>query len=528
MKKILFAVILLPLVYVAYVIAQPSGGYNPPHGGSGTSFSVTDITGQTDDTTPATTATAVLAQGGSLIESTLAQIGTAITAGGNIPNTLADAAGDLIQGSADNTWAKLTKGAEGTLLRAGASSNAYTTSTFADTYAKGTFLYAATANTIASLAHPGAANYFLMTNAADTSAWTAGAALASINSLTETNGGLPYGTADNAYAWLAAGATGKVLIAKGAAAPEWTPYTFPATVPTVGKVLISDGTNLIGSTALGTAAYAATGDFQAASAALLSLAGLTETAGGIPYGTADNTYAWLAAGAEGTLLMGNGAGAPSWLAAGTSGYFLIAAGAADPVWTSQPTLAALEALTLTQGGLLYSTAADTPAVLAKGTANQVLRMNSGATAPEWTSTLNISTFNIDRQAGDGTYSGNTMSGTAGETLAFGQPVYMKSDGKFWLADADAAATMPALGLVVVGGNAEATVYILTHGLITETDWNWTVGNTIYVADGTAGAVTATLADISDENDVVQVVGIAVHADSIFVNPSLTTVVLAAP
>jgi len=45
---------------------------------SGSGFSVTDITGQTDDTTPATTATAVLAQGGSLIESTLGQIGTAI------------------------------------------------------------------------------------------------------------------------------------------------------------------------------------------------------------------------------------------------------------------------------------------------------------------------------------------------------------------------------------------------------------------------------------------------------------------
>lgn len=38
------------------------------------SFAITDITGQTDDTTPATTATAVLAQGGSLIESTVQQI----------------------------------------------------------------------------------------------------------------------------------------------------------------------------------------------------------------------------------------------------------------------------------------------------------------------------------------------------------------------------------------------------------------------------------------------------------------------
>lgn len=131
-------------------------------------------------------------------------------------------------------------------------------------------------------------------------------------------------------------------------------------------------------------------------------------------------------------------------------------------------------------------------------------------------------------AGDGTYSGITVSFIAGETLAFGQPVYMKSDGKVWKADADAAATMPCVGIVVVGGNADATVNILTHGLVTETDWNWTVGATIYVADGTEGVLTATVGDLSDENDVVQVVGIAIHADSIFVNPSLTTVVLAAP
>lgn len=112
------------------------------------------------------------------------------------------------------------------------------------------------------------------------------------------------------------------------------------------------------------------------------------------------------------------------------------------------------------------------------------------------------------------------------TMGFGQPAYIQSTGKPGLADADAAATMPAIGLVVVAStDADTPCTVLTHGIITDTDWNWTVGNTIYVADGDAGAVTATLADISDTNDVVQVVGIAVHADSIFVNPSLTTVVL---
>lgn len=49
---------------------------------AGASFSATTITGQTDDSTPATTATAVLSQGGSLIKSTLGQIATAINANG--------------------------------------------------------------------------------------------------------------------------------------------------------------------------------------------------------------------------------------------------------------------------------------------------------------------------------------------------------------------------------------------------------------------------------------------------------------
>jgi len=37
----------------------------------------------------------------------------------------------------------------------------------------------------------------------------------------------------------------------------------------------------------------------------------------------------------------------------------------------------------TSGDILYASAANTPARLAKGAANEVLAMNSGATAPEW-------------------------------------------------------------------------------------------------------------------------------------------------
>ena len=135
---------------------------------------------------------------------------------------------------------------------------------------------------------------------------------------------------------------------------------------------------------------------------------------------------------------------------------------------------------------------------------------------------------ITPSATNNKYSGITMDRTAGETLALGDAVYYKSDSKLWKADADAAATMPAIGIIVVGGNAEATVTVLTHGTVTDTDWNFgTVGGYLYASED-AGAIEDTLSDISDENDVVQILGIALSADTIFVNPSLVTVVLAAP
>jgi hypothetical protein len=68
------------LMLIVAILFMASNGwcFPPTPPGGGAAFSVTDITGQTDDTTPATTATAVLAQGGSLIESTLAQIGVTL------------------------------------------------------------------------------------------------------------------------------------------------------------------------------------------------------------------------------------------------------------------------------------------------------------------------------------------------------------------------------------------------------------------------------------------------------------------
>jgi hypothetical protein len=67
----------------------------------------------------------------------------------------------------------------------------------------------------------------------------------------------------------------------------------------------------------------------------------------------------------------------------TLGLGTAATSAASAFQASDATLTSLAGLTLTQGCLFTATAADTAAVLAKGTTLQQLRMNAGATAPEW-------------------------------------------------------------------------------------------------------------------------------------------------
>jgi len=103
--------------------------------------------------------------------------------------------------------------------------------------------------------------------------------------------------------------------------------------------------------------------------------GLTSfTAGDILYATGSTTLAKLGKGtAEQVLAMNSGATAPDW-------------GSVD--LTVLPTITVAKGGTnlssFTAGDILYATGSTTLAKLAKGTTLQHLRMNVGATAPEWT------------------------------------------------------------------------------------------------------------------------------------------------
>ena len=111
------------------------------------------------------------------------------------------------------------------------------------------------------------------------------------------------------------------------------------------------------------------------------------------------------------------------------------------------------------------------------------------------------------------------SGTVGEAVALPDLLYLKSDGKWWKADADAAASMPGLRMALESKTADQICSMLVTGRVRDDDWAWTVGGLIY-ASTTAGGLTQTAP--SGSGDIVQIVGMAYHADKMIFDPSPVT------
>jgi hypothetical protein len=121
---------------------------------------------------------------------------------------------------------------------------------------------------------------------------------------------------------------------------------------------------------------------------------------------------------------------------------------------------------------------------------------------------------------DTTATGIKTTETVGESVAFGDILYLKSDGKWWKSDADAATTMPALRMALATASADATCLMLCQGWARNDAWSFTVGGILY-ASATAGAMTQTQPDGC--GDQVQTVGVAYHADKVWFAPSLVLV-----
>jgi len=130
---------------------------------------------------------------------------------------------------------------------------------------------------------------------------------------------------------------------------------------------------------------------------------------------------------------------------------------------------------------------------------------------------------------DGDYSGITITGTAGDTIAFGETIYLKAaDSEWYKTDADATATAGAVmvGIAVAASTDGNSIKILLYGQIRADAAfpDLTVGAPVYLGT-TSGDIVTTAP--SGDGDVVKVVGHALTANEILFNPSPDWIVITA-
>lgn len=125
-----------------------------------------------------------------------------------------------------------------------------------------------------------------------------------------------------------------------------------------------------------------------------------------------------------------------------------------------------------------------------------------------------------------TATGIKVTLTANEAQAFGDVCYINADGEAQLGDADAIATSNVVAMCLETVSANNPASYLLIGIARNDSWAWTVGGLIYLSTtGTTGN-TLTQTAPSGAGDVVQVLGVATHADRMYFKPELATVEIA--
>lgn len=223
---------------------------------------------------------------------TVASVGPSATAG----QVLQSGGGAANPSYSTATYPSTATGT-GTFLRANGTNWLASTATLPNTAAQGDLLYGSAANTWTSLAkNTTATRYISNTGTSNNPAWaqinlsngvTGQLPLANGGTnanLTASNGGVFYSTA-TAGAILAGTATaGQVLRSGASSAPSWSTATYPATATGTGTFLRADGTNWVAST---------------------STVPNTNSQGDLLYGSASNTWTALAKDTNSTRYLSN-------------------------------------------------------------------------------------------------------------------------------------------------------------------------------------------------------------------------------
>ena len=177
------------------------------------------------------------------------------------------------------------------------------------------------------------------------------------------------------------------------------------------------------------------------------------------------------------------------------------------------------------------TAAEGLILTGQGSTNDITIKNDADTTvfqiPTGTSILRLSDAStIDMSTpllagADHTYTGLSAQMLAGGAIsAFDLVCVHTVTQEVVEADASAYATARVIGIAPAAISDTATGTILLHGFIRDDSWAWTAGSTLYLSE-TAGAMTHTAP--TTDGAFVQVVGVALSPDVVYMNPSMDVI-----
>jgi len=134
---------------------------------------------------------------------------------------------------------------------------------------------------------------------------------------------------------------------------------------------------------------------------------------------------------------------------------------------------------------------------------------------------------FDPNIDDLTASGDKVVIQVGENVVGGDTLFLQNDGKYWKADADAAATMPAKLLAIETILADALGLAIHEGYYRNDDrYDWTPGAgeaNLLFAHIVAGQLVQLANQPAGAGDQIQVCGWIVNANEIYFRPSLELV-----
>lgn len=123
-------------------------------------------------------------------------------------------------------------------------------------------------------------------------------------------------------------------------------------------------------------------------------------------------------------------------------------------------------------------------------------------------------------------SGRTIKLTAHANVALGDVCYINADSEAQIADASVIATGTALFMAIATITADNVGEFISWGVVRNDAWTWTPGGWIFLTiTGTTGN-TLSQTKPTATNEVVQIVGVALHADRLLFDPQLVQIELA--